>query len=136
MDSYFGAIYRGEQEPDPYSNPCEGCGNCCTADLLIELTPAEIYRLMRAGTHMRTLREHDLDRIPTDYDPQPDKTLWIMTSDCGNFDPVQRDCMDYENRPDACREFEPGALSCQLIRHVNDLPFLPMDSLFSRYVSL
>lgn len=78
---------------------CKGCGGCCFMDFNVALT------------------DEDIVRLPAEfYDPMPTQkyeyTHWMKTKEepgyrthCIAFDPHNRVCTIYENRPKKCREF-------------------------------
>lgn len=104
-------------------DPCKDCGICCEAGMTIELGTEELLYLAAAGSHFRSPNEYDM--LSTDYVPAPGTSLWVMTSDCGNLDPLTRKCMDYKNRPTACRSFAVGGLACQSLRVFIGMPLFP-----------
>ena len=52
---------------------------------------------------------------------QPGEGLFVIVGDCGNLGP-NKECMDYENRPRICRDFEVGSTACQNIVFKREVP--------------
>lgn len=111
-------------------NPsCNNCvGACCRAGTAIELTEREAYenrhqmtlsRLVEARRRQQQViiqaEGFDADgrrvAVPTLMRISRDHGLYALTEDCGHLTDDNR-CGIYENRPQACRNYEVGSAAC------------------------
>ncbi len=129
----------------------DGCGACCR-DMKIPLTADAAEQLVRAGTRLdgilpplgsdeswgddagrklvrsslvfaeksseRKLWGEVLVKIET---MKPGEGLFAMDGQCGNLGDDGR-CIDYENRPRICRDFEIGNTACQSLIQNRGIP--------------
>lgn len=101
-------------------NDCQACGACCVSHA-DEGTLADVSNTDRARMSSRTIRLHVLN--------ESTKTTWkhqaggplrgmkacVCTALVGSLLRRVR-CSIYAERPDVCREFEPGSQRCQSAR--------------------
>lgn len=101
---------------------CASCiGACCMAKTIMELSPQEAEYMQDAGTDLQVLSKQEVKAISGGRKaPKPDRgsSYYMLTSDCGNLDQETRQCGDYENRPNVCREFDEGSYQCGRMRDV------------------
>ncbi len=96
--------------PAPVIDDCSGCGACCMGTPVPPFEPGEEARWNLTPAQLRPIRDRiaggqQFDRLP-----------------CVWFDSQTRRCRHYEQRPDACRRFEPGSTLCRLSRIDIGLP--------------
>jgi Fe-S-cluster containining protein len=84
---------------------CNNCiGACCMKGNALGLSPDEAQYLKDQGTELALLDKSELPRALR-RSIEKDKEFYELRSDCGNLDPETRQCTDYDNRPQACRDF-------------------------------
>lgn len=90
----------------PEVDPCSTCiGACCMKGNGLELTPSEADYLAGQGTPLREVGKKEMSRQER-RSVAPGKQVYELMEDCANLDPETRQCRDYENRPEACQDFE------------------------------
>lgn len=105
---------------------CATCiGACCTAGMVLNLSGPEADYLRAQGTELEA------------YGPEPGffarklgrgMQQQRLATDCGNLQEDGR-CGDYENRPQACREFVAARSGCLLVRASKGKVDLPMPQM-------
>jgi Fe-S-cluster containining protein len=95
---------------------CDSCvGACCRRDIVLPLTKREHRRLVDAGTVLRLLTREEL-KANLAASPGIFLRYYQFETDCGNLDTETNQCNDYENRPEGCRDFNPGTPMCQTMK--------------------
>lgn len=52
---------------------------------------------------------------------RPGRGFYMLLHDCGRLDPATSLCRNYEDRPEACRDFEAGSEVCLNLRRLAGL---------------
>lgn len=95
---------------------CAGCPSACCRDMIIPLSPEEAVRMKEAGTKLsRSLSTLAIRAI----DGPQENQMYAMRGSCGNIregDDGVTYCADYDNRPQACRNFKAGNRECDIRR--------------------
>lgn len=90
------------------TDPCHGCGVCCTDQRDPPYTVEELERLPKP---LRTEVEgHIFGRTPIS------RSLGTRPVPCILFDMRSGRCREYEHRPQACRDFQVGGVECGKLR--------------------
>jgi Fe-S-cluster containining protein len=108
---------------------CSDCnGACCRKNIALPLTAEQAKQLSDAGTAMLLMTISEIEG----HEPGRGRNFYKFLSDCANLDPDSQRCMNYGNRPDACRDFEAGGYLCQVMRRREGIDvYLPMPTLRS-----
>lgn len=100
-----------KQGGDTVENACGSCvGACCRKGIAMPLNRKEAAWMIRAGTELRLM--DDAEWQGKAAKPGWRHDYYKLESDCGNLNPDTFLCEDYANRPEVCREFEPGSFMC------------------------
>lgn len=106
MRNEFGTFGDGEVS-------CSACTSiCCRANTAIPLTEKEAAQLTAAGSELRLMDKSECEGNK----PGRGRAFYEHMTDCGNLDQETGLCGDYDNRPDACREFSVGEFACEMMR--------------------
>jgi Fe-S-cluster containining protein len=112
-------LYSSESEQDTTTKDlCASCiGACCLENTVLELSPEEAFYLSEVGTDLLPLTKSQFKRMSGGaVRTRRGKTQYVLQSDCGNLDPETKQCTDYDDRPQVCRELKAGSYVCGEIR--------------------
>lgn len=110
----------------PVRNSHANCGSCavasacCRKGIAAPFTRKEARQIIEAGTELRQIERSELSHRK----PGRGKEFYEFLSDCANLDAAGK-CSIYEYRPEICRQFAEGGLTCQLLHILGEKPLPP-----------
>ncbi len=107
------------------THDCRTCGACCASlaedrPTLADVLPSDLARMSPRTVRLRVLREHDAHGTKTAWKQQvtgpfAGHKACVCSALRGSL--LSRvSCGMYDERPDVCREFEPGSKRCKEVR--------------------
>lgn len=78
----------------------------------MEFGRREARFMINSGTPLRRLGEDELVRAKV-HRSRYFTQFYELEEDCGNLNPETSMCEAYEDRPNPCRDFEPGTKICE-----------------------